>query len=101
MKVEDINAVITGGASGLGAATAKRLSLEGARIVIGDLAREADDIITACGGSQFARYVRTDVGDPDQVNHLIEQAIEIFGGVDILFNKKLIIIFTFPFGSGF
>tara|TARA_B100000686_G_scaffold342100_1_gene420605 strand:+ start:139 stop:921 length:783 start_codon:yes stop_codon:yes gene_type:complete len=80
-------AVITGGASGLGAATAKRLSLEGARIVIGDLAREADDIITACGGSQFARYVRTDVGDPDQVNHLIEQAIEIFGGVDILFNN--------------
>ncbi len=77
-------AVITGGAGGIGLATAKRLRAEGAEVVIADLdpatgAAAAD----AVGGL----FVATDVTDDAQVGALFATAAERFGAVDIAFNN--------------
>ena len=77
-------AVITGGCSGIGLATAKRFVSEGAKVVIGDV----DD---ARGPSVAAElrgtYVRCDVTDPDQVDALFAAAKDTYGSVDVAFNN--------------
>jgi NAD(P)-dependent dehydrogenase (short-subunit alcohol dehydrogenase family) len=79
-------AVVTGGASGIGAATCKRLVAEGARVAIGDL-----DIDTAQAMAQelgdAALAVRFDAGDVDSVAALISATVDRFGRLDILHNN--------------
>ncbi|GAC69491.1 3-oxoacyl-ACP reductase [Gordonia soli] len=77
-------AVITGGASGIGLASARRMHAEGATIVIGDLdpeagARVADEL--------DGLFVPVDVADGDQVDALFDTAAERYGSVDIAFNN--------------
>ncbi|MGW5381614.1 SDR family NAD(P)-dependent oxidoreductase [Nocardia sp. NPDC003963] len=81
-------AVVAGGATGLGAATAVRLGAEGYRVVVGDL-RESDaavtaDTITAAGGDAAA--VAFDLADPESIAELFAATTRRFGGVDALFN---------------
>lgn len=81
--------VITGGSSGLGAATARLLSARGAHIVLG--ARRLDkmealaDELRAAGGQ--VAVLATDVTDRAQVKALIDTAIAQFGRVDVLINN--------------
>jgi NAD(P)-dependent dehydrogenase (short-subunit alcohol dehydrogenase family) len=81
-------AVIVGGASGLGAATAHRLGQEGYRVVVGDLAAEAAsgvaDEIEQDGGESVA--VPFDLSDPLSIRALFDAAVERFGGVHAVFN---------------
>lgn len=77
-------AVITGGASGIGLATARRLRAEGSRIVIGDLDPAAGEAAAEAVGG---RFVRTDVTDQDQVDRLFDSAAAEEGAVDIAFNN--------------
>jgi NAD(P)-dependent dehydrogenase (short-subunit alcohol dehydrogenase family) len=77
-------AVITGGASGIGLASAKRLAEEGAKVVIGDLDEAAGKAAAHEVGGVF---VSVDVTDPDQVNTLFETANSTYGSVDIAFNN--------------
>ncbi len=63
MRVQGLNVLITGGASGLGAATAERLASAGARVTIADLNETAGQALADQIGGQF---VRTDVTDPGQ-----------------------------------
>jgi meso-butanediol dehydrogenase/(S,S)-butanediol dehydrogenase/diacetyl reductase len=87
-RFRDKVAVITGGASGMGAATAVRLAREGARIVIGDSNEDGvEAVISRCGGTEIARFVHTDVSDPAQVEALVSAAVDSFGGLDVLFNN--------------
>ncbi len=77
-------AVITGGCSGLGLATARRFTSEGAKVVIGDI----DDIRgPAIAAELGGAYLRTDVTSPDEVNALFALAKNTFGSVDIAFNN--------------
>jgi len=84
-------AVITGGASGMGPATAMRFLEEGANVVIADYNAEtgAEAVAEAKrrGYADAVRFVRTDVADEDQVIAMIETAVREFGRLDILFNN--------------
>jgi NAD(P)-dependent dehydrogenase (short-subunit alcohol dehydrogenase family) len=81
-------AVVVGGATGIGAATAARLGKEGCRVVIGDIAedaaRQTAERIAAAGGT--AAHVGFDLADPDSVDALIRIAAMTYEGVDLLFN---------------
>ena len=81
-------AVVVGGATGIGAATATRLGGEGCRVVIGDIAedaaRQTAERIAAAGGT--ATHVAFDLADPASVADLIHAAATAYGGVDLLFN---------------
>jgi NAD(P)-dependent dehydrogenase (short-subunit alcohol dehydrogenase family) len=77
-------AVITGGASGIGLATARRMRAEGATIVIGDFNEDAGQAVADELGGLF---VKVDVTDEGEVNHLFDIAVETYGSVDIAFNN--------------
>jgi len=81
-------ALVTGGASGIGRAVARRLALEGAHVVVGDLddagaMRVADEINTAVGGGR-GLGLAMDVTDEASVRWAFEEAILAYGGLDIL-----------------
>ena len=77
-------AVITGGASGIGLATAKRMAAEGAKIVIGDVSPEAGE---AAAREVDGLFVQVDVTSKEQVDHLFDEAARVYGSVDIAFNN--------------
>ena len=81
-------AVVVGGATGIGAATATRLGEEGCRVVIGDIAADVAERtatrITAAGGT--ATHVAFDLADPSSVASLMDAAATTFDGIDLLFN---------------
>ena len=83
-RLDAKSAVITGGCSGIGLATARRLAAEGARLVIGDLDdARGPDIAAALGGV----FLRTDVTDQGEVAALFALAQSSYGSVDIAFNN--------------
>ena len=79
-------AVVTGGASGIGAATCKRLVAEGAKVAIGDLNIGAAQALAAELGDA-ALAIRFDAGDVTSVAALIAATVERFGRLDVLHNN--------------
>jgi NAD(P)-dependent dehydrogenase (short-subunit alcohol dehydrogenase family) len=79
-------AVITGGTSGIGAATAELFVREGARVVITGRSQEKGAALAARLGSD-ARYCHGDVTREDDIRAAIELAVSEFGGLDVLFNN--------------
>ncbi|MFV0496159.1 3-oxoacyl-ACP reductase [Mycobacterium sp.] len=77
-------AVVTGGGSGIGLAAARRMTAEGARIVIADIDAESGG---AAAEELSGLYVPVDVADEDSVNHLFDSAAATCGSVDIAFNN--------------
>ena len=77
-------AVVTGGASGIGFATAKRFAAEGAKVVIGDFNRQTGE---AAAAEVDGLFVQVDVTDEAQVDALFAAANEAYGSVDIAFNN--------------
>ncbi len=85
-------ALISGGARGLGEATARRFVAEGARVVIGDLLEDEGKALAAELGDD-ARFVRLDVTDPSQWQAAVEAAESSFGPVSVLVNCAGIVKF--------
>ncbi|MFL6696929.1 MAG: SDR family NAD(P)-dependent oxidoreductase [Vitreoscilla sp.] len=82
-------AIVTGGASGIGAATCKRLVAEGASVVIGDLdGARAKALAVELGDAALG--VAFDAGDTDSVCALVEATVARFGRLDILHNNAAI-----------
>src|SRR6267142_2398025 len=87
--IKDKIVVITGASSGLGEATARRLSAAGAKIVLGARRTKHLDALagelTGNGGSAIA--ITTDVTDREQVKALVDAAVRTYGRVDVMINN--------------
>jgi NAD(P)-dependent dehydrogenase (short-subunit alcohol dehydrogenase family) len=85
-RIEGKAAVITGGASGIGAATARLFVQEGARVVVADIQDERGERVARDLGDG-AVFHHTDVSREADVQGAIEHAMERFGRVDCVFNN--------------
>ncbi len=83
MKVVDSVFLITGGASGLGAATARMALEAGARVVVADLAEPKPEFLPA---HDNLVWVKTNVADEDSAKAAVELAVQKFGRLDVLVN---------------
>ena len=82
MKIEQSTFLITGGGSGLGAATAQLLAESGANVVVADINRDAGEAVAAAIGAARARFVGTNVTSEESVAEAITAARESFGRLD-------------------
>jgi NAD(P)-dependent dehydrogenase (short-subunit alcohol dehydrogenase family) len=79
-------AIITGGANGLGRATAELFVEEGATVVIADLDSErGEETAAKLGGA--AAFKRTDVASADEIQELVDFTVARFGGLHVMFNN--------------
>ena len=89
MQFKNKIVVITGAASGIGAATAKAFASEGASVVIGDINISTGTAvlneIEDAGGK--ALFVKTDVSSSTSIQELINSTVKEFGGIDVLHNN--------------
>lgn len=85
MDISNSTVVVTGGASGLGAATVEMLAAAGANVVIADLSREAGEALAQKLGKQ-ARFVECDVSKEEHANSAVQAALTAFGGITGLVN---------------
>ena len=94
MRLKGKKAIITGGASGMGKATAELFSKEGALVAILDINSEEGNKtvkkINDAGGK--AIFLKTDVSKSNQINKSVNLVIETFGEINILFNHAGTII---------
>src|SRR5258705_6176017 len=87
--IKDKIVVVTGASSGLGEATARHLSAQGATVVLG--ARRIDRLqslaaeLTTAGGKALA--MATDVTDHLQVKALVDAAVQTYGRIDVMINN--------------
>jgi len=85
-RLEGKVAVITGGASGIGAGTVERFIVEGARCVIADIQVEAGTAFAKQFGDK-AIFVKTDVANENEVEAVVAAAVKHFGRIDCMFNN--------------
>ena len=83
-RIDNKVAVITGAASGIGRATAKRFAAEGAKVVVADVSVDAGTALaTEIGGI----FIEVNVAEEESVKALYETTKETYGGIDVLFNN--------------
>jgi NAD(P)-dependent dehydrogenase (short-subunit alcohol dehydrogenase family) len=85
MNLKNAVAVVTGGASGLGEATARRFAVAGAKVLLLDRDAERGQSTAQSIGSP-TRFIQTDVTNENDIQKAVDQAVEAFGGVHILVN---------------
>ena len=86
MRLKGKVALITGGAAGIGKATAEKFYAEGAKVIICDLNQAAGDALVAQLGEN-ARYYQVNVTDRQAVQAFVDQVVAEFGRVDVLINN--------------
>lgn len=83
-RMQDKIVIITGASSGLGRATAELMTAEGARVVMADISQEAGEAAAQEIGADF---VRTDVGNPAEVDALVSGTVTRYGRLDVMCNN--------------
>lgn len=96
MKFSGKVAIITGGGSGIGRATALRLGREGARIVIADVSESSGESVREeiLALNSEALFVKTDIASESDLNHLVHQTLHYFKKIDIVVNCAAIMTFN-------
>ncbi|MDE3070018.1 MAG: glucose 1-dehydrogenase [Acidobacteriota bacterium] len=92
MRLEGKVALVTGGASGIGAATARRLAAEGAQVAVGDVNEEG---AVAQAGELDGLAVALDVTDVESIGAAVARIAEELGPVDVLVNNAGTDLFSF------
>ena len=94
MRLDNRTAIVTGGASGIGAETCRVLADRGADVVVADLDQEGGEqtveAIESDEDAGGASFVQTDVSDEDAVAAMVVHAEEAFGSVDVLVNNAAV-----------
>lgn len=92
MRLYEKTAIITGAASGIGRASALLFAREGANVVIVDINETGGgatlEAVKAAGGDGY--FVRADVSKERDAERIAEEAVNAFGGIDILFNNAAV-----------
>ena len=87
-KLQGKVTIITGGASGIGEATARRFASHGSRaVVIADVQDEKGQNVAASIGHDRSTYIHCDVTDEDQVKNLVESTVKKYGRLDVMFSN--------------
>ena len=81
MEIQGSTFFVSGGGSGLGAATVRTLAQAGANVLIADVNEEAGKSVASEIGDK-AKFVRTDVTDEQSVQDAVDAAVEAFGGLN-------------------
>lgn len=94
MRLQGKRALITGGGTGIGRATAERFAREGARVVVSGRRRaELDETVRLCekaGGAAAA--VTGDVARPEDAERMVRETVAAFGGIEVLVNNAGILV---------
>jgi len=92
MRLQGKVAIVTGGGAGMGIAVAKAYAREGAKVVVAEInptdGQAAVDAIVTAGGE--AIFVKTNVAIASDVEAMVAQAVQHFGGVDILYSNAAV-----------
>jgi NAD(P)-dependent dehydrogenase (short-subunit alcohol dehydrogenase family) len=86
VRLEDKVAIVTGAGQGIGAATARRMAEEGAKVVVSDMNEETGRAVAEGIGSA-AVFVKADVSSLEDVKQLMSATVDAFGRLDILHNN--------------
>lgn len=93
MRLQNKRAIVTGGAGGIGSASAKALAAEGAAVAVVDLNGDAAESVAAgiraAGGQAIA--IGADVSSEPEIERIVATVVEQLGGVDVVFNNAGII----------
>jgi len=88
-RLTDETALVTGAGSGIGRAAAQRLASEGANVVVSDIDADRGEAVVEAieddGGS--ATFVSANVADPEEVQHVVDVAVDTYGSLDIAHNN--------------
>jgi len=95
MRLNNKVAIVTGGGSGIGQATAQLFAKEGAEVVVADFKAELGEetVRGIKGDGGDASFVQVDVSNSDQVKAMVDASIAAYGGIDILFNGAGVLMF--------
>lgn len=88
MRLKNKTALITGGANGIGLATAERFAQEGAKIILWDVADKGIEVTEKLKEEGYEiTFRKVSVTDEDEVQRAVKEAVELLGRIDILINN--------------